>query len=288
MDAPTLDHRIDEAGPAHDALAVLDLLRRFRFLTGRQIGLAVGCEPATLRRLGTAGHVVGFDLVDPFARGEVERVYALARGGAHALVARLGLDRSEVPYLAPGRSRRSLLTLGHTLAVGEFGLALEASCQSAQGLELLAWEMRPDRIGDAVHLYDDRRGAVRVPLVADGFALVRHRGVLHGLLVEIDRGTVGIPRMTLKYRAYVRWWASGEPERKFGVRAIRVLTVAPSDKRVEHLRAAARAAIHRGAGSRLLWFAREYRRWLEDGTLLHATDWRLAHARNGRWYPLFT
>lgn len=280
----TADDQYDQ--PAERTVLVLDLLRRFRFLTARQLQLAVGCAEVDLLGLEDTGLVLGFGLADPFRQRESERVYALTRQGAQALMARKNLDRSEVPYLTPGQRQRSLLTLQHTLARNECALALEHACRDSADTEMLGWEHRPERIADAAFLYDEKLGSVRVPLVPDGVAILRHRGTEHVLIVEIDRGTVGIPRMTLRYRGYAAWWENGGPERKYGVRASRVLTVAPTEKRTENLRAAARKAIRRGRGSRLLWFATEDAVQI-GGDVLHAPAWRLAHTRNGQRYALF-
>lgn len=268
-------------------VAVLDLLRRFRFLTRRQLSLTAGCAPEDLDRLEAADYIVGFDVIQPFGDGTGERVYALARTGAHALMARLGLDRTEVAYLTPSARKRSLLSLEHTLLRNEIGLAIAMAATHAPDMEILSWEMSPLRIGSAVHLYDERRGAQRVPLVADGLALVRVHGRVHGLLVEADRGTVSLPRMVLKYRGYVSWWRSGGMERTFGVRAMRVLTVATSEKRMERLRATARAAIHRGTGTRLLWFATDEDCRIDGPSVLTAPRWKLAHTVNSHRYGLF-
>ena len=268
-------------------LVALELLRQLRFLTDRQLRLSAHCTTADLDRLRDSGCVVAFPLVDPFEERDQEQVFALARAGAHLLIERLGYDRTEVPYLTPSRAHRSLVTLRHTLARNEFALALQQATSDTDGIDFVRWEHAPHRIGDSVHLYDDRRGALRVPIVADGLALLRCHDQLHGLLVETDRGTVGLPRMTLRYRGYQAWWRTGGAERRFGVRAIRVLTVAPTERRAESLRQAARKAIHRGAGTRLLWFATQPECQIGQD-LLHKPLWWLAHSKNTHQYPLFS
>jgi hypothetical protein len=92
----------------------------------------------------------------------------------------------------------------------------------------------------------------RVPLVADGLAVIEVATEVRGLLLEQDQGTVPVERMAMKYRGYVSWWESGGPARRFGLKNFRVVTVAPSSARLERLREAAQKAT---GGSRFLWFA---------------------------------
>jgi len=55
---------------------------------------------------------------------------------------------------------------------------------------------------------------------------------------------------------YLEWWKSGGAEKKFGLRAIRLVTIAPDDKRLAKLVAACREATALRAKG-LYWFATE-------------------------------
>ena len=62
--------------------------------------------------------------------------------------------------------------------------------------------------------------------------------------------------MTTKYRGYLGWMRDQGPERRFGVKSLRVLTVAPTPTRVARLRDAGLDATD-GRGSGFLWFVSE-------------------------------
>lgn len=89
--------------------------------------------------------------------------------------------------------------------------------------------------------------------VADALAVVEVGGKRSALLVEVDMGTVSILRMRTKFAGYLAWWKQDGPERRFGLRSLRVFTVAPNENRLARLREAAREATD-GKASGLFWF----------------------------------
>jgi hypothetical protein len=155
--------------------------------------------------------------------------------------------------------------LDHSLAISAFALALARDLAAAPMAALLSWEADPDRLADSVHLMEGAGYLDRQPLVADGLAVVRGPRGPEGLLVEIDRGTERPSYLGQKYRGYLAWWKSGAHERRFNLKAIRILTVAPDAKRSERLREACREATA-AAGGGLFWFASEDA-ILKDGPL---------------------
>ncbi|MEK7384527.1 MAG: hypothetical protein AAB262_14750, partial [Elusimicrobiota bacterium] len=96
--------------------------------------------------------------------------------------------------------------------------------------------------------------AERIPLVADALAIVDAGGGPTALLVEIDMGTVSLARMRTKYEGYVAWRRLGGPERRFGTKSLRVLTIATHATRMARLRAAA-AEVAGSEAPGFLWFA---------------------------------
>lgn len=149
------------------------------------------------------------------------------------------------------RRTRGLHTLAHDLERNELGVVLEQL--DARGLLTLErWVTRRATLGFAAHL-PERGTLQRIPLVADAFAVLRQGGRTDALLVEIDMGSVPLDRMREKYAGYVAWWRSGGPAERFGLRALRVLTLASTPERMARLMgAAAEAAAGRGLG--FLWF----------------------------------
>lgn len=231
-----------------DALLVL---AKHRFATERQLAAALDADEAEVAA-GLATLVADKLLVTLRPTGnpvdaEPELAYLLTRRGAMLFATEMD---SAVPVI-PNR-RKSSLTLAHELGITELGIALER-LHSAGVVELLQWETARERIAASASVVT-RDGFERIPLVADAYAVIRRGHETHAFLVEIDRGTVATARMRNKYLAYLAWRRLGGPEQRFGIRAMRVLTIAPAVPRLERLREVARHASV-GSGTGFLWFA---------------------------------
>lgn len=171
--------------------------------------------------------------------------FALTRRGA----AVLGSATGEV-VRAPDR-RKSLFMLDHDLARNDLVVVL-TQLHRRGAVELLRWETARTKLADSVWLRV-RGKNVRVPLVPDALAVIRVGSKVNALVVEIDRGTVSAARMALKYGGFNAWWRSGGPLRRFGVSAVRVLTIVPTPSRASRLRQSAMSAVEGAAGA-LFWF----------------------------------
>lgn len=170
--------------------------------------------------------------------------FTLTRRGA-ALVESAG---------GPGRAGarpRSAFTLAHDLARNDVAIALQLLDRAGE-LRLARFETTRARIAESVVLM--RAGVPeRVALVADALAVFTTAAGPSALLIEIDRGTVSLARMRRKFAGYAAWHATGGPERRFGIRGLRVATIAKGEQRLERLRRAAREATE-GRGGGLFWF----------------------------------
>lgn len=230
-----------------DALAVL---ARHRFATARQLGARLSIDAAEIA-------AVCATLVTEGALRELRQTTLVTRDGAaptYALTpAGLSLVAVDPAALRPRATQtlRSAFSLAHELMVNELALALER-LDARGALRLLSWTTVRERIASVTSLAERGR-AVRVPLVADALAVVEVHGERHGLLVEVDMGTVSATTMRRKYAGYHAWWEEGGPVRRFGLPALRVVTVAPAPRRLARLRSLAIDAID-GRGSGLHWF----------------------------------
>ncbi|MCC7537464.1 MAG: replication-relaxation family protein [Deltaproteobacteria bacterium] len=250
----------------------LRALGRHEFLTARQLAL-VCVQPAAEVAHALDG-LVRERLVHrliPAAMDPRERApaFALTRRGADLLASTTDLPRPHVP-----NAKKSLYLLAHELARNDLGVALHALDRTG-ALRLLRWETARTKLAASVQLVERGR-LTRIPLVADALAVVAatdHKP--DALLVEIDRGTVSVARMRQKYRGYVAWWRGGGPERRFGLRSLRVVTLAPTASRLERLREAALHATE-GRGSGLLWFGEQRLASLDDPTRLLTPSWTRA------------
>lgn len=229
--------------------AALAAIGRHAFLTARQVGASVRQDPLEVAEaLGALALEGLLDELMPThaARGhEVAPAFALTRVGANVL--RSIDDRAPVA-VSPGKSR---YILAHDLERNEFGLVLEGLAEKG-AVVLHRFETAREKIA-AVGYVVTVGAQVRVPLVADALAVVGVANETTVLLIEIDRGTIGIEKMCTKYRGYLSWFHDDGPRRRFGLASLRVLTVAPTEARAKRMRAAAVNATD-GRGSGFFWF----------------------------------
>lgn len=228
----------------------LRLLARHRFLTSRLVAVRLAVPEPTVRDGFTA-------LVAEGALRELRPTTLATRdtdASAYALTARgLALLDTDDEGLRPRttRSLTSAFSLAHELLLNEFALVLER-LDAARRLTLLSWTTARERIADVAHLAEKGK-PLRVPLVADGLAVVEHHGAKLAVVVEVDMNTVSAATMRRKYTGYHAWWQDGGPTRRHGVAATRVLTIAPGPRRLARLRTLAIEGLG-GRGSGLLWF----------------------------------
>lgn len=228
----------------------LRLLARHRFLTSRLVAARLEVPEPTVRE-GCAA------LVTEGALRELRPTTLATRDAdapAYALTPRgLALLDTDEEGLRPRatRSLTSAFSLAHELLLNEFALVLER-LDAARTLTLLSWTTARERIADVAHLAEKGK-PLRVPLVADGLAVVEHHGAKLALVVEVDMNTVSAATMRRKYQGYHSWWQDGGPTRRHGVAATRVLTIAPGPRRLARLRTLAVEGLG-GRGSGLLWF----------------------------------
>lgn len=232
------------------ALAALAALGRHRFLSAPQLAFSLqrplGEIDEGMERLVGAQLVATLETPATSVARRV-RAYALSRRGAALLAASTGSAPMNAPTLS-----RSVYLLAHQLAVADVGLTLEALDERGE-LRLRRWETVPERLAQVAHVVE-RGAVVRVPLVADALAVVEDARGLQAVLVEVDRGTVSVARMRRKYEGYLSWWRAGGHRAHLGIEPVRVLTVAPTTRRLERLEGLG-LELNDGRGTGLLWFA---------------------------------
>jgi hypothetical protein len=186
----------------------------------------------------------GAAVTDPIAGTEI-RYVALTTMGAREL-SRTSLGHVE--GISTARLKRSSQKRAHDVEIGDFALTVLA-LKRDHGLDLLGLETDDKKFSTSVVLVAPGEAPKRIALQADLYLALRRLSGPVGLLVEIDRGTISPEKMGEKYRGYLAWWRSGGPLRDFGLKAMRILTVVPDDRRLEKLHAAAlEANDHRRSG----------------------------------------
>jgi hypothetical protein len=261
----------------------MSALARYEILTARELRALVGADLAEVAdTLEALVHEGLLERLHPHPGLKAETpapAYALSRLGVRELRRLDGHGERPVVLV-----RRSPFTLAHDLERNAFGVVLELL--AARGhFRLLRFETARSRIADVAHLLVAGE-AHRIPLVADGLAVLEVDGQRTGLLVEIDRGTVAARRMEEKYRGYHAWWREGGPHRRFGIQSLRVLTVVPHKRRLRQLHAAALDATM-GRGSGLLWFGESSLVNAETPEELLTANWTVARCDPAP-EPLFT
>lgn len=230
------------------AQAVFAALAHARFARENSLlayGGPLGLTHATLESWIAAGLMHrGRVKLDPISGPEVSYL-ALTTSGARTMAYATGLA---VQGITGATLNRSSQKRAHDVEVGEFALAV-LSLGRDRTIDLLGIETDARRLATCTTVADLGRGHERVALKPDALVVARSESGLSGLLVEVDRGTIAAPRMADKYAAYVAWKQSGGCERQFSIKALRVLTIAPSESRLRQLRQAGlRATAGRRSG----------------------------------------
>jgi hypothetical protein len=220
------------------ARAVYGALARVRFASEDALlayGGPLGLTRQMLAEWTAAGLLArGVVTTDPLS-GARKPYLALAAAGAKALAAVTG---QTIEGISTVRLRRFTQKRAHDVATGDFALAALA-LERDRLLETVGVEVDDRKL--ATSAFVARRGRVpeRVALQADALVVGRVGSRPAALLVEIDRATSSPAKMSDRYAGYLAWKCVKGPERDFSLRALRVLTVVPSETRLRRLHDAA-------------------------------------------------
>jgi len=186
--------------------------------------------------------------LDPLGSEEVGYL-ALTRDGARALASATG---QRVEARTPAMLRRPSQKRGHDVCVGELGLAVLTLARE-RAIDLVGVECDDKKLAFAVTLADPGEAPEQLTLRPDAYLVARSAMGPVGFLIEVDRGTISPKTMARRYRAYLAWQRDGGPMRDFGVKALRVLTVVPTEARLKALHNAALGANHNRPSGFLLF-----------------------------------
>jgi hypothetical protein len=187
---------------------------------------------------------------------------ALGTTGARMLSEAAGLP---VRGMSPAAMKRASQKRAHDVDVGDVCLAVLGLSQADQ-IRILGLEADPKKVPVCLAALASKRGPERIALQPDAYVLSEGPHGPAALLIEVDRGTISLARMARKYASYLAWKEFGGPERDLAIRGVRVLTIAPTERRALALHTAALAGNH-GKRSGFLLFATQ-RDVLEPGGLL--------------------
>lgn len=217
---------------------VLTAIARARFVSVGSLMAFGGPSGLTLEML-EAWCRVGLlhrGTVRPDALRDEEVAYvALTTVGARALHAATG---ARVEGVAPMRLKRSSQKRAHDVFVGETALAVLALARDEM-IDLVGVETDDRKLVSVVHVAEPGREPERIVLQPDALIVTNGPIGREALLVETDRATTAPKRMGTRYRGYLRWQLEGGPFKAFGVKALRTLTLVPTEARLEQLHRAA-------------------------------------------------
>ncbi len=199
-----------------------------------------GLDPQQIDDWVRAGLVFeGKVQLDPLGTDDVAYL-ALTKAGARALATATG---QHVEARTPAMLGRPSQKRGHDVCVGELALAVLTLARDGQ-IDLVGVECDDKRLTFGVTIAEPGTAPDRLTLRPDAYIVARSALGDIGFLVEVDRGTISPKTMALRYRGYLAWQRDHGPSRDFGIKALRVLTVVPTEARLKALHDAALLAHH--------------------------------------------
>jgi hypothetical protein len=171
---------------------------------------------------------------DPLKPDAIEYL-ALTTEGARTIEAATGRAATG---MTPARLKRSSQKRAHDLFVGELALAVIALAKDGR-VDLVGVETDDRKLANAIYLASPGKAPERIVLQPDALVVTNGPRGKEALLVEVDRGSIAPGKMQDRYRGYLAWHRSDGPQRHYGIKALRVLTLVPTMARLERLHRAA-------------------------------------------------
>ncbi len=165
---------------------------------------------------------------------------ALSTRGAREIGA---ADAGVVEGMTAARMKRSSQKRLHDLGIGDVVLSAHALADEGK-IQLHGVLTDEKKFAVTALVEGEGPSPIRVTLAADAYLVTGSARGAVGLLVEVDRGTISPVRMRDRYAGYLAWKAALGPERNFGIKALRVLTITPDERRLQKLHDAALSANH--------------------------------------------
>lgn len=171
----------------------------------------------------------------------------------------------------PNNQELSPLFLEHLLQINDFRVAVTVAARNLD-FTLEKWlddhQLKADY--DRVVIQTPQGRKRSVSLIPDGYCVLQVPQGRACFFLELDRGTMTRSRFRDKVLAYQAYIASGQYEKRYGTRSLRVLTVTSGPKRLENLREEAEQA----KGGRVFWFTTSDQ--IAPETVLSMPIWSLA------------
>ena len=177
--------------------------------------------------------------IAPSVGGRRPYLYTLGRAGVPHVEARL----SDGPPVQVRRLERLHdLYRDHDLRASALWASLKAVVRASR---VCRFDWRAERDLRARKLWvRDPRSDARLPVLPDAFFQLWYAdGTVQSVIVEVDMGTHALAKFRRKIRAFELFAAAGGFGQHFGADDVEVWLLAPTAKRLENLRRAARAEV---------------------------------------------
>lgn len=255
-------------------IEILKAVHEFRIVRGDQLqALYFGSQSTAsyrLSRLYQHGFLDRHFLPTLGGLASSPALYTLGRRGADVLRRVLDCGPKDIRK-PPNNQELSPLFLEHLLQINDFRVAVTVAARD-QGYALEMWldDYQLKAAYDRVVIQTLQARRRTVSLIPDGYCVLQVPQGRACFFLELDRGTMTRARFRDKVLAYQAYIASGQYEKRYGTRSLRVLTVTSGPKRLENLKEEAEQA----RGGRVFWFTTTER--ISPGTVLSKPIWNLA------------
>jgi len=216
------------------------------------------------------------DRIDrPTTGGRAELIYAIWKEGAKLLSAEQEMQKADLPW-KPSKNKVRPERLQHELDIVSVHLAVDSSVIATPGVSWLFWQDRQEIVSrkswELLNTGSSKTG--RLKLIPDAFFGLQMPKGRTVFFLELDRGTEAPRVFRDKLLVYQLAFERGLVQKATGLRAFRVLTVTPEERRLQALLKLATAMRH----PLLFWFTTID--MIEVADILSGEAWRTARTSN--------
>jgi len=257
-------------------IEILKAVYEFRIVRGDQLqALYFGSQSTAsyrLSRLYQHGFLDRHFLPTLGGLASSPALYTLGKRGVDVLRRVLDCGPKDIRK-PPNNQELSPLFLEHLLQINDFRVAVTVAARE-QGYTLEMWldDYQLKAAYDRVVIQTPKGRRRSVSLIPDGYCVLQVPQGRACFFLELDRGTMTRSRFRDKVLAYQAYIASGQYEKRYGTRSLRVLTVTSGPRRLENLREEAEQA----RGGRVFWFTTLEH--IAPETVLSKPIWSLAES----------
>ena len=200
-------------------------------------------------------------------------LYTIGKYGVGVLRKVSGMEPKEIRR-RPSKQQLSPLFLEHTLKINDIRVAVTLAARD-NGYKLEQWLDDTTLKADYDRVIIEVKSGVRreVSLIPDSYFVLQVPQGRTCFFLEFDRGTMTTARFREKVQAYSTYVASGQYERRYQTRSLRVLVVTTSRQRLHNLKRVTQEV----SGGQMFWFA-EFGS-IDQGSVLSRPIWHTTSNR---------